>query len=76
MFGVGNIIRCRFQGWELPELRQNPLEAPFEILVTTCLPIGPYVVPVYGLDLEAYKITPKRNYLGADGYELVGEIQA
>ena len=31
------------------------------------LPIGPQVVPYYGLYLESYKVIPKRNYLGAYG---------
>ena len=29
------------------------------------VPIGPQGVPSYGLCLESYKVTQKRNYLGA-----------
>ena len=35
------------------------------------LPIGPQVVPFYGLYVESYKVISKRNYLGAYGYRLV-----
>ena len=31
------------------------------------LPMGPKVVPFYGLYLESYNVIPKRNYLGAYG---------
>ena len=31
------------------------------------LPIGPQVVPCYGLYLEPYKVIPKKNYFGAYG---------
>ena len=31
------------------------------------LPIAPSVAPFYGLDLESYKVIPKRNYFGAYG---------
>ena len=33
------------------------------------LPIGSLVVPFCGLYLDPYKAIPKRNYLGAYGYE-------
>ena len=32
------------------------------------IPIGSKVVPVCGLNLGSYKVTPKRNYFGAYGY--------
>ena len=39
----------------------------FRSLGFRALPIGPEVVPFYGLYLESYKVIPKRNYLGAYG---------
>ena len=38
------------------------------VLVSVGLPIGSLVVPFYGSYLETYKVIPKRNYDGANGY--------
>ena len=37
--------------------------------IDPAIPIGPQVLPFYGLYEESYKVIPKkRNYLGAYGY--------
>ena len=45
----------------------SPSKAQPSVSQKLALPIGPQVVPLYGLYLESYEVLPKRNYLGAHG---------